>query len=482
MKRLILVLLCTVAATAGCDRFSALTGAGSRGPRMTIVTDRPSLDDLAKLPPDQARRVRLAIYRLRPDRRALIALGELERLVRGESAVRLHLTWVGDSWRIESREGLVATAAEVASYADLRRLLTERARTLLSAASPSKSDTSGRIDRSGMRKACDGFEADGVIESLRKLEARPRGSVPDGDSAALEARAFVLLSVQSLDTLEMADLLRARALALLALAEARGRQPDAADEALLAFSLDYAADAARIASVLPDEDPVRLYVTGKTPELVRAAELPGAGPIVRFLALMSLGSAGDRAAWEAFEQKQFASAGFSLPVLRAAARLRNFEMNASLGNATLYATLAALPGARAVADSASSRSNAPEWSEKLVRQFVAAVSSELHLERAALLRNFESALARECRAPRGSFGTRTRADPGTGAFSIRVSTRSATAISTSWRMPAAHGNWRRTSRARPLARPLSSRGGTATCPRPCPAGAPEKISCRISPR
>jgi hypothetical protein len=146
---------------------------------------------------------------------------------------------------------------------------------------------------------------------------------------------------------------------------------------------------------------VRMYVTGKTPELVRAADLPGARPIARFLALMSLGSAGDRAAWTAFEQKQFASAGFSLPVLRAAARLRSFEMNVSLGKATLYATLAALPGAQPYTGESSSRSGEPEWSEDLVRQFVEGVSRQLHLEQAALVRNFESALANECQAPRG---------------------------------------------------------------------------------
>ena len=222
--------------------------------------------------------------------------------------------------------------------------------------------------------------------------------------ADLGARAFTLLTVQSLDTLEMADLLRARALALLALAEAEGRPPDAGMEALLAFSLGYAADAARAAGGLPADDPVRLYVTEQTAALVAAAEREGAAPLTRYLALLSLAAKGDRRTWGAFEEKQFSAQGFSLPVLRAAAALHSFEMNASVGTATLYATLDAFPGSRPATPIPKevSPDGPREWSDALIGQFVETVRHRLKLDQAALVRNFESGVGRACGTPTGA--------------------------------------------------------------------------------
>ena len=282
MKRLDLLLVCAVAATAGCGRPPApVAKPMAPAPRLTIVTDRPTLDSLPTLPSERARLVRPDVFRLRPDRRFLIALGELDRFVRGDLAVRLRLSWIDGAWRIESARGVVATAAEVSGYGDLRRILTDRARALL-AEPPAPGAAKPRVvESAALRRSCDGFDPGAIIGALQKQQWA-LGAPPDGEMAALGARAFTLLTVQSLDTLEMADLLRARALALLALAEAEGRPPDAGMEALLAFSLGYAADAARAAGGLPADDPVRLYVTDQTAALVAAAEREGAAPLTRY--------------------------------------------------------------------------------------------------------------------------------------------------------------------------------------------------------
>lgn len=213
------------------------------------------------------------------------------------------------------------------------------------------------------------------------------------------ARSYVLLSVQSLDTLEMADLLRARALALMAIAEAEGSAPEPRDEALLAGALGYAGAAKRRGENLPIDDPIRLYVTDQTAALRAAAEKPEASPLARYLALLSTAARGDAPGWNSLAKRILGGQSFSLPVLGAAIRLHSFEMNASLGTAVLYASLASVRGVqtRNERDEASPDATS-DLTETIIRAFIEHVRQQLHMDQAAVVRDFETALQTRCAA------------------------------------------------------------------------------------
>ncbi|HWZ86919.1 MAG TPA: hypothetical protein VN032_12000, partial [Thermoanaerobaculia bacterium] len=398
MKRRLVFLVAGVAAVSACKRTESNPASKKPAPpaaRLTIVTDRTSLASLALLPLDQARHARADVFRLRPDRRFLIALGELELLVRRPPRVRLHLAWTGDAWRIDSSGTAVGIVPEMASLGDLRRVLSSWSAGLVGPAAARGQASSPSEDLAEIRSSCDRFESASAIRALRKIDAIwPAKGLPDPELAALAGRAFTQLSVMSLDTLELADLLRARALALLTLAGALGRVPDTADEALLASSLGYGPDAILIARSLPVDAPARLFVEGRRAALVATAERSGADRQTRYLALLSLASRRDTAAWSRFQEAQFGHEGFSLPVLRAAADVHSFEMDSGLGGATIYAAVEDLSGLPSVPAAEAEPAQPFGLAKEVVDRFIGLVRERQRIQSAGLVRQFESSLAK----------------------------------------------------------------------------------------
>ncbi len=401
-------MLAACAAFAGCRRSGNSEGAAQRppAPRLTIVTERISLEELTKLPIARAVRIRPDVFRLKPDRRSLVAIGEIERLVAASPAVRLRVSWNGAAWQIDSGTKRVGAVPDLATYAQIRGALLDWSRALI-ADTTAKAATPPAlaVDAAEIRKACDRLDPAALMVALSQIgQAWSSGFRSDPEQAALAAHAFVLLSVESLDTLEMADLIRAKALALLALTEALGRPPDTADEALLAATMGYAEDARRLGALLAPDDVVRLFAEERTAALVARAEAPDAAPLTRYLALLSLAARGNRIAWEAFQEKQFATEGFSLPVLRAAAALHSFELNASIGTATLYASLRELKGQheqREPDPSPPAASPAGAFGDALVQHLVQYVRETWNVQSAGLVRDFESTLSTSCKAAGG---------------------------------------------------------------------------------
>jgi len=396
--------LCLAALSRTACRHDASTASkGNGAPRLTLRTDRPTLDQVAAVDPDTARRLRADIFRLRPDKRFLIALGELDRLTQRGGATSLHLSWTGDSWRVESADGGKVTVPPVASYAELRRLLTERARSLLARAPATRSAPWSAGSAATLKASADRLDSASTIEAFRKIDATSVSAVelPDGGSASAAAHAYVGLAVEGLDVLEMADLVRGRLLAFLALAEAQGLAPDPSDEALTAFSLGYSADAAKIAAALPPDDPVRLYVERRTDDLARVARDPAASRRIRYLALLSLASRGKTGPWQDLQEYAFAEEAQSPAVLRAAAALHSFEVNASLGSAVLYATLGALEGPGPAAPPQPAEEPPRDLTDAFFREIVEELRQSLHASPAQLTRRFEGDLVKACPAARG---------------------------------------------------------------------------------
>ena len=382
-----LVLYAALATLCSCRRSEPPKAAAKPAPpspRLKIVTDRVSLADLERLPLDEAVRRRPDVYRLRPDRRFLIALGELELLVSRKPQASLHLAWRDGAWHIDSVGVPLGTVPEMATYADWRSVLEKRARTLVGVGAPASSNPPDTI-----RAHAEAFEAARQIQALKSVDAQwPAAGLPNPELISLAAQAAVALSVQSLDTLEIADLVPARAMAVLALASALDK-PRPGDEALMAATLGYWPDAARLARALPEDGAVRLYAESRTTELVGLASRNAADAQTRYLALLSLGRKRDRIAWEKFQDERFRGQDFSLPVLKTAAELNSFEVDASLGNAVLYAAMAELTGP----PKAPASSEPPRGDVSPVALFVAMMQDQLKARPQGLAREFESRLA-----------------------------------------------------------------------------------------
>src|SRR4051812_9449524 len=116
------------AASASAASAAAKKAGSDAAARLTIAVDRRDVGELASLPLDEARRQRTNAFRLAPDRRFLIALSEIDLLLRRASRVRLHVAYRDGAWRIDSSGVPVGSVAEAAGYREYRRVLGEYAR------------------------------------------------------------------------------------------------------------------------------------------------------------------------------------------------------------------------------------------------------------------------------------------------------------------------------------------------------------------
>jgi hypothetical protein len=326
-----LLLALLLSLSMACGRNSSRPAAGVQPAAPTdwlqVSDNRPTIEAVARAPLDVAVTQRRLAYRVRPDARFLAAIGYIRRFWTAHPTASIRLTFDSGAWKLQDEDGTVGTLSETANYRDAVELLRTYAQKLNSAG-PTPGQTSGKtFDPGQVQPQISEFLLPSLLEALHGLNQNwSRASQPE--AAALAAHALVLVNLQALDRVGMADRLRARALAMLVISETLGNQRNPRDHALLASILEYPIDAAAFARELPPEDAARLYVLEDKDHLREAAERPGSERLAQYLALLQLGEPGEaaaRARWTKWKDSHFFSPGPSLPVLRAGIDLATFD-------------------------------------------------------------------------------------------------------------------------------------------------------------
>ena len=195
-----------------------------------------------------------APYRLRPDRRFVLAIGDIRRLASvPDSAVTTKFR--GGRWRVACGEQELGTMTELPDFPDMLELLTECARK--QAWQKGWSDNDGP-ERSAVVAALDRLDAP---SALRLADQAWATGARDAALFRQIARAYAMLALETPPTDPACDVIAARAWAALAYARALGAEAPAREACLVADVMGYSAAATDLASKLGARDPLRLYVT-----------------------------------------------------------------------------------------------------------------------------------------------------------------------------------------------------------------------------
>ncbi|HEY6866785.1 MAG TPA: hypothetical protein VI792_05990, partial [Candidatus Eisenbacteria bacterium] len=230
--------------------------------------------------------------RLGPDRRLLIAVGDLHHLATGAPRHDAEARFDGSLWHVEHGGVEVGTLPEFPDYPDLVALLQGWALAL---------QLDRVVDAPGMTGDPAPIEA--ALDRLQALDAASlaerRWSVGERGRGlfGLAARALVQLELETPDEVEIADRLAARALALLAADQALEPGALERESCLLASRLGYGAWARAASDRLPAFDPVRAYVRGSDRRLAALAEQRHAPAETRFLRLLSIDGRNEPQLW-----------------------------------------------------------------------------------------------------------------------------------------------------------------------------------------
>lgn len=234
-------------------------------------------------------------YRLAPDRRFLLAIGEIDRLgclVAAPPGDPAEASFEEGRWAIRDRGQLLGTLPELPDIPDYLTMLVQHAKTALHGKVPTPSVASGGLvgePEPGLGQ----FLMPGLADEIRRVE----GSWKDHPSFSKAARLFARLTFQTPDRLELAPVIPARALALLAAERAENSKAGVEDEILVSYALGYTRHAENLSGGLPAGAPLRLFAGHDDEELWRRASTLGGSEELRYLALRRACSRGNLGDW-----------------------------------------------------------------------------------------------------------------------------------------------------------------------------------------
>ena len=327
------------------------------------VTYEVSREEVVSVPLDRARQVLRASRTLRPDRRFLLAAAELVRLRDGRPPQPVRVSLTSEGWRAQVGGESVGTLTVVPSFEEARGLLRRWALQCLPEWRRPGQEPGGLAELE--RQASDPF-GDGPIRALEKSESLWKKGIRHPRLLDVAGSASVSLLAQSLDQLQMTDLLQAKALALLAAHESiSGPQPERA--AFLARWMGYGAEADVLASKVPERSPVRLWVLDQQEDLRKNAEGTAATPFGQYLYLLRVAEKEGLAGWARALADQRQPVPDGLPLIRTALEAPDFGPDLENARALLYALEAEI----------SQNSRAAAFWQELRRRLLETPSSRL---------------------------------------------------------------------------------------------------------
>lgn len=354
---------------------------------LTIKRESPPPDSIGDVnPADLAQYVR-DTYKLRPDRRALYAIGEIHRLLGGSHEVE-SFRFKEERVFIRLGQTEVGEVPALSDYPQLRALLSAWAGREL------KLQTIHSAPRSMFEPQLPALSSGSTtktIEALTRLNELWR-TYP-GDPGLVEAalKGFVWLALRCRDDLELADPLLGRAFALAALLPNPRSSSAAGDEALLAYLMGYQSAARELAKELPAGDPVRPFVEENLEKTSKAVKAGTGDARARLLELLAIARTGQRRLFEsAFEASapQSATAAFEGALKERdralAGPLYDGDANHAFYAANFYSGL--FGSVEYELDFLSSASGAEEWASRMTNT-AAGTATEMKRWAEALVRH-----------------------------------------------------------------------------------------------
>ncbi|NIP99465.1 MAG: hypothetical protein GWM98_02810, partial [Nitrospinaceae bacterium] len=294
------------------------------GSKISLTAVDQRFPNVLKSRPDHMRDVLHSAYRLTPDNRLLLAVGEVHSFFSGEAPEKAAATWAGQHWLIEYKDRKIGTLPELPDFPDFIQLLSQWAQQLETQYPLNLTSRPGVEWEQGLTKKLDRVLVPNVVSALKEMDALWRQGQHDSKLLQLGARGLALITLQATDRMEIMDPLPAKALAMLSIA--RGLTPHNLnrEECLLAEAMDYAAHAVRLSRKLIPSDPLRHFVNRNDRLLQALAKSKKAGRLADYLWLLRLSRRENMQDWHLWLKTAFGDDPISLPLLKSGLDYKSF--------------------------------------------------------------------------------------------------------------------------------------------------------------
>jgi len=202
------------------------------------VFDGKTRPSVLEVPPERMQSALHNAYRLRPDARFLLAVQEVYWFMTGQPEGDVQLGFRDARWRVSCGNSEVGEVPEFPDFGDFLSVLSAWI-TRLNQLHPLRLAPGGQNHDAAIDQQLERFFAPEAISALRQANRLWLQGERQPTLLQAATRAMVLLALQSLDETESADIVPAKALALLALTKTLTPYPVTREECLLSQVMGY---------------------------------------------------------------------------------------------------------------------------------------------------------------------------------------------------------------------------------------------------
>jgi hypothetical protein len=235
-------------------------------------------------------------YRIKPDRRFLLALDEIRRFADPKAASLPPPRFENGRWRIDAGNNQAFEFTELPDFASGLAVLQKAATEALTGLHVKAPETPPSAP-------LEGFDPGRLQHHLKTLNKRWQTGNREAGILVEAAENLTHWAFVGLDEMEIADTVQARALAFLALARTASDQPLTETESMLATRMGYGSHGLALAERLPEDSLWRLYLTRNDDELAKKSRERASAD--KYLLLRRLAQSGQTEAWSNVIRRNF---------------------------------------------------------------------------------------------------------------------------------------------------------------------------------
>jgi tetratricopeptide (TPR) repeat protein len=394
MLLLRLILMIIVVGLASCDSSKGISPGSSAIVKkpMPRSTGEPAAGVQST---NSTRDPRLSLqdrYRLRPDNRYLQAVAMVHRFFSGEEEAVAKYRFVDGQWLIRYGDMDVGTLPEDPDFSHVLDGLVGWTAAVRHRFPPAQHAPDPGPPTAEIEKQLERFLVPDVASAALEIDTLWRSGNHHPNLLRLATRALVAMAVQRLDSMEIADRVPAKALALLAITKACTSTAVLWEECLLSWTMGYSSHAETVAKDLPTMDAARLFVTRRDMDLQKIAK-NGSGE-ARYLFLLRLTGSANLELFYTWMKEHFPETWGSLPILKACMDLSSFSLTPLVSEALPYIVLLDLARQLGVMPDLSKVGERLKggMSDQDIKGLMETVHTILTAEKSTVIERFESGL------------------------------------------------------------------------------------------
>ena len=299
-----------------------ITSGQIRATKIALSTEQTS--EILNVAPSDMPKVLSKAYRLRPDKRFLLAIQEVYSFFLPGVKEKVTAKFLEGQWVIISGKMEVGRVPEFPEFSDFLNLISISSNKLNREFPQNLTDQNSPQIYLSIKGELSKFLAPNATIALQKINAMWAKGNHDPQLLKLATQGLIGTALQGSDQLEISDPVHAKALAVLGITQSLTSISMKREEALLAWIMDYSGHAVKVAKLLDESDPLGMFIMKNDSSLKKLAWSDESSTEAKYLWLLRLAQLRKMEDWYTWLLTAFGDIPLTISVLKTGLELKSF--------------------------------------------------------------------------------------------------------------------------------------------------------------